>query len=166
MSTEGMKNDYVLQLMKDSGDFFVDCCGRVWTNRNKSHGKIENYWRRAETVPAGSGRYQVRLNGKLVYASRLVWFWFNGEIGKHEIDHIDNNKLNNHPRNLQKLTRLENQRKAEKDGLCAKARYPSDKRKAATKKWWSNPEVRTKMKEAQKQSWKTRKEQQNDQHIS
>lgn len=43
---------------------------------------------------------------------RLVWLYWNGEIpAGMTIDHIDGNKLNNDPSNLQLLTRGENARK-------------------------------------------------------
>ena len=133
-------NDYLFPVMKASNLYYVDLHGRVWTKKKLGGFPIVVYsdrWRRAETAPAGSGRPQIRHFGSLAYASRFVWFWFNGKIPKGlEVDHKNNNKLDNHPLNLQLLTRVENQRKAERDGLIKKSRYPSERRKAAQRKRW------------------------------
>ena len=44
-----------------------------------------------------------------VLVSNVVWVWFNGQIPQgYDIDHIDNNPLNNKLSNLQLLTRKEN----------------------------------------------------------
>lgn len=153
-------NDYLLPIMKASGLYHVDSRGRIWTKK-KMGGPGAVYlhrWRRAETAPVGGGRSQVRHNGKMVYAHRFVWFWFNGRIPEDiDIDHKDNDKQNNHPRNLQALTHLENVRKAERDGLYRVSRYPSDNRKRAMKKWWSDPDVKEKMSDAAKRGWEKRR---------
>lgn len=135
-----MKNDYLLSVIKDSGLYRVDPDGTVWTCKQMggpTH--VKGPWRRAEVAAGPKGRLQVRHHGKLVYAARLVWFWFNGPIPEdHEIGHQDNDVKNNQPGNLEPETRLVNQRKAERDGLVAPSRYPSETRRVAMKKWWSD----------------------------
>ena len=44
-----------------------------------------------------------------ILVSNIVWIWFNGQIPQgYDIDHIDNNPMNNNLSNLQLLTRKEN----------------------------------------------------------
>jgi hypothetical protein len=144
--------------MKNSELWFVDIHGRVWTCKpyDGPAPVLTDHWRRAEV---GSGRYQIRYKDRLlVYAARLVWFWFNGPIPEdHEIDHINNDKLDNSPENLQTLSRYENQLKAEYDGLVDPARYPSDARKIAMQKWWDEPGRREIMSQAACAGWQTRR---------
>lgn len=57
--------------------------------------------------------YLGKENGKYKYATILehvlVWLWFKGDIPEgYDVDHIDNDKLNNKIENLQLLTRKEN----------------------------------------------------------
>lgn len=50
--------------------------------------------------------------------SRLVYAWFNGDIpeGNYDIDHIDNDTLNNNPENLRLVTHKENIQKRPNHG--------------------------------------------------
>ena len=69
--------------------------------------------RRAETTQSrGHLRVQMTENGKkvMVYAHRVVWMYFNkSEIPDAlEINHKDGNPKNNHPNNLELVTRKEN----------------------------------------------------------
>ena len=50
--------------------------------------------------------------------SRVVYAWFNGDIpaGDYDIDHIDNNTLNNNPENLRLLSHKENIQKRPNHG--------------------------------------------------
>ena len=50
--------------------------------------------------------------------SRVVYAWFNGDIpaGDYDIDHIDNDTLNNFPENLRLLTHKENIQKRPNHG--------------------------------------------------
>jgi hypothetical protein len=68
------------------------------------------------------GYVQIRLfneeypKGRLQYIHRLVWETFKGEIPKGmEIDHMDNNPMNNNLSNLQLITRRGNTIKSTKD---------------------------------------------------
>lgn len=46
---------------------------------------------------------------KTILLSRAMWAWFYGEVPANmDVDHIDNNSLNNNLDNLQLLTRTEN----------------------------------------------------------
>ena len=153
-----VKNDYLLPIIKECGLYRVYRNGNIYT-RKKMGGQVpsERTWRRAESGPAGSGRLQVRHNGKMVYAHRLVWFWFYGEIGDLEIDHKNNDKMDNSLKNLQRLTRIENQRKAERDGLITRNQGSDPEKNAKIKAWWSVPANREQMKKKAKETWKQRK---------
>lgn len=41
---------------------------------------------------------------RAVYVHRLIWFYHYGTWPDHQLDHIDNNSLNNQIENLQQLT--------------------------------------------------------------
>lgn len=53
----------------------------------------------------------VKIDGKAqtITMQNIVWVWFNGKIEpKHDIDHIDDNPMNNSIDNLQMISRKEN----------------------------------------------------------
>jgi hypothetical protein len=93
-------------------------------------------WRRAEVISGSRGRLQVRWrNNQLVYASRLVWFWTHGGINDYEIDHRNNDFTDNRPDNLQVLSRFDNQRKAEADGLIKRGGSSPSRSRGALRHW-------------------------------
>lgn len=69
---------------------------------------------RRMSMPAGNvnkclGYRQIRIDGKLHYAHRIVWEMHNGDIPEGmEIDHIDGNRLNNKIDNLRMVTHQQN----------------------------------------------------------
>lgn len=58
---------------------------------------------------AGKGYHKIYIKGENMLASRVVWVLANGGWPENQIDHIDNNKLNNHPSNLRDVTNGQNQ---------------------------------------------------------
>lgn len=160
MRTGKPTNDKFFPLFKNSGEFYVDRHGRIWTTRyDLSRGHYTDRWRRAELAPSGGGRRQIRFNGIVVYAHRFVWYWFNGDIPEGlEVDHINNDKEDNRPSNLQLLTRKQNQQKAEKDGLISPSRKPSQGRKEGARKFWNKEGRVEQMSTAATQGWLKRKE--------
>ena len=76
------------------------------------------------------GRYvyqlQIKSNRKnkkrTIQANKLIYIIVNKEIPKGDVDHRDEDKLNNHPDNLQDLSRSKNRRKNTKNGFesCCK----------------------------------------------
>lgn len=59
--------------------------------------------------PDCHGYGQVGIDGKHYRTHRLVWLLVHGEWPEHEIDHIDQNKMNNRIENLRPATPSENQ---------------------------------------------------------
>jgi hypothetical protein len=153
------KNDYLFPIMKTSGLYRVNKSGHILTCKQMggpTH--IKGPWRRVGHTPGPNGRGQVRHHGKMVYTHRLVWFWFNGPISlKMEVDHINNKKLDCRLRNLQLLTRSQNQQKAERDGLIKRPPGPRPKMKASILAWWALPGVKERMSKSAKRGWEKRR---------
>lgn len=79
-----------------------------WLIRKKDErGRVVN--RPCGVKPARNGYGQVNIDGKVYLTHRVVWLWHKGEWPEHEIDHIDQNKMNNRIENLRAATRSENQ---------------------------------------------------------
>lgn len=102
------------------GVFSISPTGEIWRHKEPI-GSVRGArarWkeipmRRAETTQSrGHLRVQMTENGKkvMVYAHRVVWMYFNkSEIPDAlEINHKDGNPKNNHPNNLELVTRKEN----------------------------------------------------------
>ena len=75
-----------------------------------------NKWRRCKprvaTQPSGdylSVSVKMKRGYKQALAHRVVYRWFRGRIPpNYVINHIDGNKRNNHPKNLEAITQAEN----------------------------------------------------------
>lgn len=140
--------DYLLPLIKESGLFQCHEDGSVLTRRAQYGGGLIADWRDCKIRT--KGRYQVAWKtAKLVYANRLVWYWFNGPIPAGlEVDHIDEDEANDALDNLQLLTPTQNKQKTNASG---KIRRPSpDPRimSEVARRNWENPELRVRMTEA------------------
>lgn len=70
--------------------------------------QISNPWRTVGHVNS-RGYLVIKINGKTYQAGRLAWYLANGQWPANEIDHIDQNKVNNKLANLRDVTRSENQ---------------------------------------------------------
>ena len=56
----------------------------------------------------------IRFDGKLYKAHRLIWLYRFGKFPNNQIDHIDQNRLNNKLNNLRDVTNQENQKNQSK----------------------------------------------------
>ena len=62
----------------------------------------------ASSGTTGSVMWNVKINGTLRQAHRVIWKMVNGSDPTNVIDHIDNNPLNNDISNLRDVTQREN----------------------------------------------------------
>lgn len=90
------------QIIKNFENYSISNFGNVQNNKT---GRI------LKSYINTKGYHQIRINKKTVEVHRLVALTFldNPEFKK-EVDHIDNNKLNNYLSNLRWATRTENRR--------------------------------------------------------
>ena len=67
--------------------------------------------RREEPYKECKRKYRsIKINGKGYLAHRLVFLLINNRFPYNQIDHIDHDRLNNHPDNLRDVTSSQNQR--------------------------------------------------------
>jgi DNA-binding CsgD family transcriptional regulator len=123
------------------GIFSVDHEGRVWRHYRQSNGsalEVRPLLRIAPPIPAEievtSGYLRIQFTHKTerlqTYAHRIVWMVHNHQPipGSMEINHKDGRKSNNHPANLELVTKSENASHAlHQLGYHAKRNYPGAK---------------------------------------
>lgn len=81
------------------------CLVRVFADGKKKQIKTMN----------SKGYYQVIVNKKIYICHRIIWFMFNKCLDKTKIiDHIDSDRSNNKIKNLQEISKSENQEKRTK----------------------------------------------------
>ena len=61
-----------------------------------------------------SGYIDIKIDGILYKAHRIIWLWMTGEWPKHQIDHVDGTKTNNRWSNLREATQSQNQQNAKR----------------------------------------------------
>lgn len=52
-----------------------------------------------------SGYYYIEIDGKSYSTHRLIWLWHNGYWSENQIDHVDQDKLNNRIENLREVSK-------------------------------------------------------------
>lgn len=89
------------------GEYFDYVDGKLYWKARVVNNKHDKAWNTKNAgVEAGSvsklhGYRKIRLNGRMLYAHRIVWEMHNGKIPNgYEIDHIDHNRDNNNIKNL------------------------------------------------------------------
>jgi hypothetical protein len=99
-----MANSLTREFLRSVFDYNSETGDLVWKkNRgnNKVKGKIAGYTNK-------DGYILIRVNDKLHYAHRLVWFWVMGEWPKNQIDHINRIRNDNRWVNLRSATPSQN----------------------------------------------------------
>jgi hypothetical protein len=107
------------ELANEYWDYNPETGDLIWKVRDRKHFPSDRSWkwwnvRFAETF-AGSikkkTKYrQIKVNGKLYQAHRLVWLLHYGEWPEDQIDHINNDRTDNRIENLREATRFQNNR--------------------------------------------------------
>lgn len=105
-----------------AGVYEIDSEGRIWRLKiGHRFGFIPCDRRRAEHVTT-CGYYQMQFGHRgekyNVHVNRIVWVWFNGPLSRDlVVDHKNGDKLDNHPGNLEAITKSENSLRANAAGL-------------------------------------------------
>jgi hypothetical protein len=109
-------DQYIKQYVLDDTNYDVRTDGTIWTRYSKNGaGLIPNYnWRQTGlTISNSKGYFRLELtidsNRVRINVARIIYLKFNGPL--HEdlvINHIDENKLNNNPSNLELVTIQQN----------------------------------------------------------
>jgi hypothetical protein len=68
-----------------------------WRERPSS---IVDISKPAGTIDSSRGYRRIKVNGKIYSAHRLIWLFVHGTWPRHQIDHIDHDRLNNRIENL------------------------------------------------------------------
>lgn len=105
-------NDVEL-IVHENGDIFTTDRYITQWNGHIDQVRLVRAKKLTATPNGKAGYFQVKVynsgKGKAAYVHRLVWMAFNGEIPEgYEIDHLDDDKSNNHLLNLSLKTRKEN----------------------------------------------------------
>lgn len=114
------RSEEIILSLIEEGVFRVDSNGKIWRTCDWCEGKMKKLphkeWRRAEYLSTnGYLRIRVSLRGIRIRVSahRVVWRYFNGDIPRGcIIDHIDENRMNNRPTNLEPVTQSENAKRS------------------------------------------------------
>lgn len=90
-----------LQWMRE--EYVLHSDGRIFSKR-----KDRFLGTRSNGCPVYDGYPRIRTMGRTFKYHHVVWFLFHGEWPSQQIDHLDDNKLNNHPANLALTTGKDN----------------------------------------------------------
>jgi hypothetical protein len=82
------------------------------------------------------GYRRVGVLGKMVQLHHIVWYLHTGEWPKQQLDHIDGDRVNNHPDNLRLSTNKENNRAFKRVKKDASSKYRGVSRHSGGK--WSS----------------------------
>ncbi len=93
--------------------------------------------------PNTSGHIQIKIDGKLYLAHRLVFLTITGRWPENELDHIDGNPANNRWANLREATRIENMQN-QRVNTCNTSGVTGVGWHATTSKWRSRIHVNRK----------------------
>jgi hypothetical protein len=96
-----MSNDkYIYELLEDP-NYKVLEDGTILTCRNKQ-GHTTTTWRKKPCYVTSEGYLRIKYYRKGLFLHRIVYAHFNGDLEPHKhINHIDGNKVNNRPENLE-----------------------------------------------------------------
>lgn len=98
----------IREIVKDP-EFYIADNGTIWTSRS-TNGHLSNpeVWRRAGRVDS-DGYIQISYKGARIFAHRISYFKHHGSLMNDlVVNHIDRNRQNNSPDNLEQVTQSSN----------------------------------------------------------
>lgn len=104
------KNDHLVREFCADEDYCIKPTGEIFSRRNRQ-GHLSNQWREVghDDVISGMVYRRVKYKKKSLSIHRIIWHRFGGELDPLlVINHIDGNPSNNHIKNLEQVTRAEN----------------------------------------------------------
>lgn len=103
-------NDVYIEKLIHDDRYEVRLDGTVWTTVCRT-GKqsLTGQWRQLAFITSESGHFSVKYQRKHLYIHRIIYRKFHGPLRiDYAVNHIDGNKWNNTPANLELITHSEN----------------------------------------------------------
>ena len=102
-------NDKYIELFLQDPNYYIGVDWKIYTNRPPSGpiGKRLYPWRNIVRINEWGYEF-FTYNGKYLRVHRTIYRFYYGHIDERTINHIDGNKLNNNPLNLELITIQEN----------------------------------------------------------
>ncbi len=117
MTTKEQKTTFTAEWLRENMVYVPETGTFMWKVRGpgKTVGKVLG---KVNSL----GYSQIKVQGVIYYAHRLAWFYTNGEWPKHQVDHIDGDKMNNAIVNLRDCTAAQNSARRKVSAKIAPAR--------------------------------------------
>jgi hypothetical protein len=108
------KNDELIEDLLKDPNYKINKDGTVYTRITLNGQGISSKWRQVG-YKKEDGYVRFRYKGEFLFVQRVIYRAFNGPLdSKKTINHIDLNRSNNHPSNLEQVTQGNNNKKKRK----------------------------------------------------
>ncbi len=103
-------NDPYIELLVTDSRYEIRSDGTIWTTVCRTgKNSLKKTWRMLSLIPTESGHLTVKYRRKQLNIHRIIHRKFNGPLrDDYAVNHIDGNKRNNTPANLELITHSEN----------------------------------------------------------